>query len=171
MSTANSPDEEKSDPKKNIGLSSNTNDNDVSALSSTPPVDNSSDLQSNNNIDIFPFDQDEKNSRSALMMINPSAVETLAHNAPEKLIDFANLSDDRQYNYYSKLAEYRHTDNRNRENTIRLALGSVFGIVLMAFVYAGFTKDNTLPTQLINTLVGGAGGLGVSSFLQKKKED
>lgn len=170
MSTANSSDEERSVPTENIEASSNSNANDIAPLAPKSKIDNSSDLQSND-LDVLPFDQDEKISRAALMMINPSAVETLAHNSPERLIQFADSSDQRQFTYYSKLAEYRHNNNHNRENTIRLALGSVFGIVLMAFVYAGLTKDNTLPTQLINTLVGGAGGLGVSSFLQKKKED
>ena len=118
------------------------------------------------------FDNSNKEDRlSRSILINPSAMQALAQHEPGALIQLADASDDRQFKFHLKTAEYRHINNRNRENTIRLALGSVFGIVLMAFVYAGLTKDNALPTQLINTLVGGAGGLGVSSFLQKKKED
>ena len=118
------------------------------------------------------FDNNNKEDRlSRSLLINPSAMQTLAQHEPGSLIQLADASDDRQFRFHLKNAEYRHINNRNRENTIRLALGSVFGFVLMAFIYAGFTKDNTLPTQLINTLIGGAGGLGVSSFLQKKKDD
>jgi hypothetical protein len=120
------------------------------------------------------FDNNNKEDRlSRSLLINPSAMQTLAQHEPGALIQLADASDDRQFRFHLKTAEYRHISNRNRENTLRWVVGGVIGIVLMSFVYSGLTKDKTLPTQLINILVAGAGGVGVgsSSFLQKKKDD
>jgi hypothetical protein len=115
------------------------------------------------------FNKDEKISKA--LMINPSAVETLAQREPGALIKFADASDERQFIYHSKVSEHRHKETQSQELTTRWIIGGVLSLVAMAFVYAGVTKDNTLPDRIINVVIGGAGGLGLGVYLNKKKED
>jgi hypothetical protein len=116
---------------------------------------------------------DKKPDRIAQSIsINPSAMETLAHSAPDTLIQLANDSDERQYKYHSTIAKYRYEERVRRENTIRWIGAGIVGIIMMAFIYAGITKDSALANDLIKTLMVGGGGVGIgSSSLLKKKDD
>ncbi|AFY73961.1 hypothetical protein Syn7502_01929 [Synechococcus sp. PCC 7502] len=113
--------------------------------------------------------KDEKSLST--MMVNPSVVESLAHHQPSALIEFADKNDQRQFDYHSQLAKHKDDQNKRRENTNRMILGSIVGMILMSFIYSGVTGDKTLPDKLINIVVGGGAGIGLSHLTKNKNKD
>ena len=114
------------------------------------------------------FEKKDIDSRSIL--VNPSAIESLAQHSPDALIKFAESSDERQYQFHLKLQEQQHKENLAKESTSRWILGGIFGLFTICFIYAAYTKDQSLPTQVFNVLLGGAGGAGLITTLNRKKD-
>ena len=113
--------------------------------------------------------KDEKSLNT--MMVNPSVVESLAHHQPSALIEFADKNDQRQFEYHSQLAKQKDNQNKRQEDTTRMILASIVGMILMSFIYSGVTGDKTLPDKLINIVVGGGAGIGLTNLTRNKNKD
>jgi len=68
-----------------------------------------------------------------------------------------------------KQDEREFKKSQSGEITKRLAIGAILILVLMVFVYAGFTKDTTLAEKVIIAGISGLGGFG-AGFAVRKKE-
>jgi hypothetical protein len=107
-------------------------------------------------------------------MISPVAVQALAQQAPEKLLEFIESYDERQFQYCSLKENNRHQERKHEESTKRIGiyfLGLAFAATL---VYAGVTGDKALPDKLITIALGAGGGAGLvvaSSRSAKNKEE
>lgn len=163
------PQHDKPEESSNTGENQKTSDSEPNRLAKSEDTGNPESISP----EILQYLIDEKPSRIARSIsINPSAMETLAHSAPDTLIQLANNSDERQYKYHSTVAKYRYEERVRRENTIRWIGAGIVGIITMAFIYAGITKDSALANDLIKTLMVGGGGVGIgSSSLLKRKDD
>lgn len=113
---------------------------------------------------------EKSDTENRVVFTNPSTIETLAQKTPDALIKFVESSDQRQYQYHLNIQEQRHKESLAKENTTRLILGGIFSIFIMCFIYAAYTKDQSLPNQVFNVLLGGAGGAGLITTLNRKKD-
>lgn len=113
------------------------------------------------------------NSDKAVLsvLVNPSVMEALVQDAPQDVLKFAEASDERQFKYYMQQEQNRHQERMAREATTRIAIGSVGGAVLAAFVYSAYTGDTNLSSTIVTAIIGGFGGLGISKFFQPKEEE
>jgi hypothetical protein len=50
-------------------------------------------------------------------------------------------------------------------------MGSLLGIAISAFLYAGLTKDSGLAQSVVSVVAGGLGGLGAGVVLSRRKDD
>jgi hypothetical protein len=99
-------------------------------------------------------------------------LECLAQRNLSMLIKYVDASDERKYQYHTKVAEDRHKERQARETTIRLLMAGVGGLVIIVFVYTSCTKDQTLPRNLMTfamTAVGSAKALKVYGGRGKNK--
>jgi hypothetical protein len=69
-----------------------------------------------------------------------------------ELIRFLDFCNERQYHYHIMVAEHRHYERQAREKTIRLLMAGIGGLVIVAFVYTGITKDSRFPKELLWTV-------------------
>ena len=105
------------------------------------------------------------------IMENPSVLEALVHEAPAEVLQFVEAADDRQFRYFCQKEANRHQERMAREATTRIAIGSVSGAVLAAFIYSAYTGDINLSSTIVTAIIGGFGGLGISKYFQPKEEE
>jgi hypothetical protein len=56
-------------------------------------------------------------------------------------------------------AEHGYNECQAKEHTIRLRMAGLWSLVIVGFIYAGVTKDNTLPKELLTIATTAAGGI------------
>ena len=110
---------------------------------------------------------ERKNLDTQSILVNPTAIESLAQHSPDALIKFAESSDERQYQFHLAVQQQQHKENFAKENTTRIILGGFVGIVIACLLYSAHTKDQSLPNQIINLIVGSA---GLTTYLGRKKD-
>ena len=139
---------------------------------STPESNNELVKSEDSSDHLIPFLADNA-SRSAYigMMVNTTTSQILAQKAPEKVLDFAESNDRRQFEFYMKMEGNRHQQRLARESTTRIGIVAVVGIVGIAFSYAITTGDASLAEKIVNTVVGAFGGVGIGVVLAPKKND
>jgi len=113
---------------------------------------------------------ESKDISNRAIFVNPTTIQSLIQQDPDALIKFAESSDERLYQFQLAVRQQKHKENMAKENTTRLILGGIFGLFTMCFIYAALTKDQSLPTQVFNVLLGGAGGAGLITTLSQKKD-
>jgi|GEM_PF-2187786 len=67
-----------------------------------------------------------------------------------------------------KQDEREFKKSQSGEITKRLAIGAILILVLMVFVYAGFTRDTELAEKVIIAGISGLGGFGAGFAVRKK---
>lgn len=105
------------------------------------------------------------------MMVNITSSQILVQKTPDKLLDFAESNDRRQFEFYTKMEQARHQRRLARETTTRMGIGAVLGVIGVAFGYAITTGDARLAEKIVTTVVGGFGGVGIGVVLAPKKND
>ncbi|MDS3861558.1 hypothetical protein RIF25_12145 [Thermosynechococcaceae cyanobacterium BACA0444] len=111
---------------------------------------------------------ESKDISNRSIFVNPATIQGLIQQDPDALIKFAESSDERHYQLQLAVRQQKHKENLAKET--RLILGGIFGLFTMCFIYAAFTKDQALPNQVFNVLLGGAGGAGLITTLNRKKD-
>lgn len=120
---------------------------------------------SNEAVPVIPITAASPDRAVLSIMENPTVLEALVHEAPEEVIKFVAAADERQFKFYTQREENRHKEQLARENTTRIAIGTIGGAVLAAFGYSALTGDISLSAEIISVIVGGFGGLGISKLL------
>lgn len=62
-------------------------------------------------------------------------------------------------------------NQKHSQNTIRMIIGSILSIVIGGYIFAGVTKDSSFPKDILNIIMGGLGGAGGLTLLQKQNKD
>jgi Pyruvate/2-oxoacid:ferredoxin oxidoreductase gamma subunit len=114
--------------------------------------------------------QNQENQINTVILGNPDVIDSLANKAPKELLDLAEKNDKRQYEFAIRKNEQNFQLEVRRDNTFRLAMLLAVVVIISFLIYAGITKDKTLPDSLIKIILALMAGLGISNYFQDKKE-
>ncbi len=103
-------------------------------------------------------------------LLTPAALETLIQKAPEKVLEFVDNHNQRQYELAKQREENRVKAQQDGQTTLRMGLGLFCGVFAGILVYAGVTGDKALPDRFITLTIGALGG-GAGVTLLKPKDN
>jgi len=110
----------------------------------------------------------------AIDIIAPQATKALMENSPDKLLDFVEGYDKRQYDLALLQEKNQHEEEESRQAnkkfTILTACIAAVVLFLGSLFYAASTKDKTLPKDLLNILLSIGGSSGATYGLLKSQE-
>ena len=158
-----------------------------------------SDLNQDNDNDLNQDNNDNEDKLKQIVNY-PSAVAGLSEDIEKKQINALIQNNDELIKTYkdqlNKQAEFAFQAEENRhqevmmrekntleieikkteiqkhsQNTIRIVIGCIFGIIVGGYIFAGFTKDSSFPKDIINLIMGGLGGAGGLTLIQKQNKD
>jgi hypothetical protein len=75
------------------------------------------------------------------------------------LIKFVDASDERDYLHRIQVAEHQHIEHQTSENTRRWCMAGLWSLAIAVFMYAGLTKDSTLPRDIAAIAIPTVGGV------------
>lgn len=142
----------------------------------------------------------EDKLQQAIVSEYPSTVAALSEDIEKKQINALIQNNDeliqtykvqlhRQADFAFKAEENRHQEvmirekntleietkkveiQKHSQNTIRIIIGSILSIVIGGYIFAGVTKDSSFPKDILNIIMGGLGGAGGLTLLQKQNKD
>lgn len=126
----------------------------------------------------FPPRPDTPNIILSQISNSESSMANLAEYDPGRLIGIAEEHNRQLGDYFKRRNELnrecernRHKEEKGRQNIVFASLGAVIVIVVSAFVYSGFTKDNNLSEKVLDSLLGVLGGSGAAALVMKRKSD
>jgi hypothetical protein len=86
-------------------------------------------------------------------------LECLTQRNLSMLIKYVDASNERNYLHRIQVAEHQHIEHQTRENTRRWSIAGLWSLAIAGFIYAGLTKDSTLPRELAMIAIPTVGGV------------
>lgn len=120
---------------------------------------------------VIPYEGPSDSQSVYIARVNPDAIDALARNAPEQLLNFLDTNDRRLSEYNSLKENNRHNEETKTEDTKRIALGAIILVFVAVLVYAAYTKDGAFAKDIMATLFVGLGGIGIGTGFKKLNKD